>query len=155
MFKLSLLLSLSAGKHNNTKTIPPFITDIRFAIRAMTSLNISNNKLAINSNAVQAGKALAEMLSVNSVLKELDVSANAPIRFETDGPGFAKELTVGVSANGALTSLNLASNSLGDEGAKHVAEAIKVNVSALRFDWYLFELDLTSGLIAVVYGFLP
>ena len=52
-----------------------------------------------------------------------------------------------------MTSLNLASNNLGAEGAKHVAEAIKVNVSALRFDWYHFELDLTSGSTAVVYGY--
>ena len=36
--------------------------------------------------------------------------------------------------NGALTSLNLASNLLKAEGAKHVAEAIKRHVSALRFD---------------------
>ena len=34
---------------------------------------------------------------------------------------------------GALTSLNLASNRLGAEGAKQVAEAIKGHVSALRF----------------------
>ena len=53
----------------------------------------------------------------------------------------------------ALTSLNLAGNKLEAEGAKHVAEAIKVNVSALRFDWYHFELDLTSGSTAVVYGY--
>lgn len=33
----------------------------------------------------------------------------------------------------ALTSLNLASNELKAEGAKHVAEAIKGHVSALRF----------------------
>ena len=46
---------------------------------------------------------------------------------------------------GALTSLNLADNALGSEGAKHVAEAIKANVSALRFVWYHFELDLNSG----------
>ena len=39
-----------------------------------------------------------------------------------------------VSTNGALTSLNLASNYLYAEGAKHVAGAIKVNVSVLRFD---------------------
>ena len=50
-------------------------------------------------------------------------------------------------------SLNLASNHLSAEGAKHVAEAIKVNVSALRFNWHHFELDLTSGSTAVVYGY--
>ena len=33
------------------------------------------------------------------------------------------------SNNGALTSLNLASNELGSEGAKHVAEAVKGHVS--------------------------
>ena len=44
-----------------------------------------------------------------------------------------------------MTSLNLSRNFLRAEGAKHVAEAIKVNVSALRFDWYHFELDLTGG----------
>ena len=38
------------------------------------------------------------------------------------------------NTKGALTSLNLASNKLMAEGAKHVAEAIKVNVSALRLD---------------------
>ena len=38
------------------------------------------------------------------------------------------------SHKGALTSLNLANNKLEAEGAKHVAEAIKLNVSALRFD---------------------
>ena len=31
-----------------------------------------------------------------------------------DGPGFAKELAAGVSANGALASLNISSNNLGE-----------------------------------------
>ena len=57
------------------------------------------------------------------------------------------------SAIRALTSLNLADNALGSEGAKHVAEAIKVHVSAQRLDSYHFELDLTSGSTAVVYGY--
>ena len=52
-----------------------------------------------------------------------------------------------------MTSLNLASNNLRADGAKHVAEAIKGHVSALRFDCYFFELDLTSGSTAVVYGY--
>ena len=59
-----------------------------------------------------AGKALAEMLSSNSVLKELDVSKNAQYSngvdwSGADGPGFAEELAVGVSANGALVKLLL------------------------------------------------
>mgnify|MGYP001447350678 CR=1 FL=1 len=48
-------------------------------------------------------------------------------------------------------SLNLANNKLEAEGAKHVAEAIKVHVSALWFGWHYFELDLTSG--STVYGY--
>ncbi len=39
-----------------------------------------------------------------------------------------------IKNNGALTSLNLAENELGPQGAAHVAEAIKGHVSALRFD---------------------
>ena len=51
----------------------------------------------------------------------------------SDGPGFAQELTQGIRENGALTSLNLAHNNLRAEGAKHIAEAVRVNVSpALR-----------------------
>eukprot|EP00935_MAST-01C_sp_MAST-1C-sp1_P001866 g1866.t1 len=41
--------------------------------------------------------------------------------------GFVKGLSVGLGANEALTSLNLADNELRAAGAKHVAEAIKVN----------------------------
>ena len=59
-------------------------------------------------------------------------------------------LADGIKNNGALTSLNLASNRLKAEGARHVAEVIKEHVSALWFFWYSFELDLTSGSTAVV-----
>eukprot|EP00935_MAST-01C_sp_MAST-1C-sp1_P002202 g2202.t1 len=75
--------------------------------RAMMSLNISNNEMATK----EAGKALADALAGNSVLKELDVSANLDGYnancTKTDGPGFAQELAIFLSTNGALTSLNL------------------------------------------------
>jgi hypothetical protein len=61
----------------------------------------------------EAGKALAGMLAANTVLTELDVSDNGYDSDEDDGPGFAKELAVGVSANGALTSLNISNNVIG------------------------------------------
>ena len=94
------------------------------------SLNFINTK--------EAGEALGQMLAVNTVLRELDVSGHpTTIRANADGPGFAKGIADGLSANdGALTSLNLASNYLGAEGAKRIAEAIKDHVSALRLDWY-------------------
>ena len=42
-------------------------------------------------------------------------------------------------------TLDISACMLGTEGAKHVAEAVKQHVSALRFIWHRFELDLTSG----------
>jgi hypothetical protein len=93
-------------------------------MRAMTKLVLSKNGLLTK----KAGKVLAQMLKNNSVLQELDVSDNygSTIISVIDAPGFAKELAVGLCDNGAMTSLNLASNSLGSRGAKIVAEAIKV-----------------------------
>ena len=89
-------------------------------------LSLKDNRLATK----EGGKALAQALANNSTLKELDVSSNIWKdeygNCEGDGPGFAQELAVGVKDNGAMTSLNLASNQLGAKGAKIVAEAIKV-----------------------------
>ena len=93
---------------------------------AMTKLSVANNMLAAQSNAKAAGEALGEMLRGNVILKELDVSGNAPVGYSTDGPSFAAGISQGLSDNGAMTSLNLASNYLGAEGAKIVAEVIKV-----------------------------
>ena len=77
--------------------------------------------------------------------------------FEVDLTSGSTAVVYGYSyyntTKGALTSLNLAGNRLNAEAAKHVAEAIKVNVSALWFVWYHFELDLTCGSTAVVYGY--
>jgi Ran GTPase-activating protein (RanGAP) involved in mRNA processing and transport len=89
---------------------------------AMSSLNLSANYLA----TAEAGEILGEMLKANSVLKELDVSNNYHWKHANDSIGFAKGLSVGLADNGAMTSLNLASNGLGAGGAKVVAEAIKV-----------------------------
>ena len=47
-------------------------------------------------------------------------------------PEGAIALADAIKTNGALTSLNLSRNKLRAEGAKYVAEAIKVNVSAIR-----------------------
>ena len=101
---------------------------------------MSDNGL-YHDDGAPAGKALSDMLQANSSLKELNVSNSAKESYSSGGPSFAKELAVGLSANGALTSLNLSENDLGAEGAKHVAEAIKVNVSAPQFDWYHFDFN--------------
>ena len=98
---------------------------------ALTSLNISNN-------------------NIGQVEWEDSVDSNHPAEFYNrledqwyvqlprgakvgQAPGVVA-LAGAISTNGALASLNLADNWLQAEGAKHVAEAIKVNVSALRFD---------------------
>jgi hypothetical protein len=92
---------------------------------ALSVLSLKGNRLATK----EAGKALAAALAQNSVLTELDVSGNnwwASPSDKGDGVGFAQELSVGLRDNGAMTSLNLASNRLYAKGAKIVAEAIKV-----------------------------
>jgi len=61
----------------------------------------------------EVGKTLADVLKTNTVLTHLDISENAPYT-DNDGPGFAQELAIGVAANGALTSLNISSNKIGE-----------------------------------------
>jgi hypothetical protein len=79
---------------------------------ALTSLILKDNKLL----TPESGKVLSDMLAANTVLKELDVSSNnwrERGQMKGDGLGFAKELAVGISDNGVMTSLNLSSNSIG------------------------------------------
>jgi hypothetical protein len=83
---------------------------------ALYKLVLKDNKLA----TVEVGEALGEALTGNTVLKELDISGNywddtAHGRDKGDGPGFAKGISKGLAGNGALSSLNLARNSLGAE----------------------------------------
>jgi hypothetical protein len=79
---------------------------------ALTSLDISDNELCglhSDSSGTYNGAgvaALSDLLKVNSVLKELNMSKTYM------GPEGAKVLSLSLSGNGALSSLNLASNSL-------------------------------------------
>jgi hypothetical protein len=66
------------------------------------------------------------MLAQNTILKELDLSSQAWSTHSSLDAVFAKEFAVGLRDNGAMTSLNPASNMLYAEGARIVAEAIKV-----------------------------
>jgi hypothetical protein len=79
---------------------------------ALTTLILKDNKLL----SPEAGKVLAGMLAANTVLKELDVSGNTWQEHgwtKGGGPGFARELAVGISNNGALLSLDISSCNLG------------------------------------------
>eukprot|EP00935_MAST-01C_sp_MAST-1C-sp1_P001408 g1408.t1 len=76
---------------------------------ALTSLNMSKNKMLTKA----AGKALGDMLKANSVLKELDVSSNYNY-YATDGAGFVWSIADGIKNNGALTSLDISNNNIGE-----------------------------------------
>jgi hypothetical protein len=91
-------------------------------MEAMTILNMSKNRL----QGAEAGKPLGDALAGNTVLKELDLSGSR--HYPNMDIEFVKAFTPGLSDNGALTSLDLSSNSLRAEGAKSVAEAIKVTM---------------------------
>jgi hypothetical protein len=77
---------------------------------AMTSLDMSKNGLLTK----EGGEILGKMLKTNSVLKDLNVSLSGwgVPGSKQDGPGFAQKLAVGIKDNGALSSLNLSTNSL-------------------------------------------
>jgi hypothetical protein len=88
---------------------------------AMTRLVLSNNQLACKAG----GETIADMLKGNSVLTELDVSKN--IGFTGCDPvEFAQALSPGIG-NGAMTKFDISNCSLGAEGVKHIAGALKVS----------------------------
>lgn len=93
------------------------------ANRSITRLNLSDNDLS----DTRAGKALGNMLAANAVLQELDLSGCSMYNAES-----VHAFVVGLRANKALTSLNIADNWLTEDGAKHVADAIKVHVTMSR-----------------------
>jgi hypothetical protein len=59
-----------------------------------------------NFYAAEAGKVLGDMLAANTVLKELDLS-KCNMRAES-----TRAFAVGLSTNGALTSLNVSKSAL-------------------------------------------
>jgi hypothetical protein len=90
---------------------------------AMTKFDISSNEIR-----AEGGKALAAGLKGNKVIKELNISSNSlgeNSEYAADTSGFIAIADV-IPGMRAMTSLDLASNSLMVEGAKIVAEAIKV-----------------------------
>jgi hypothetical protein len=73
---------------------------------ALTKLNASDNGIV----GKEGGKILSDMIAHNSVLKELDVSSNCK-NYGDDGPGFAKELAIGISDNGAISQFTFSGDS--------------------------------------------
>jgi Leucine-rich repeat (LRR) protein len=83
---------------------------------AMRKLSLADNRLGNK----ESGKALAEALATNSVLKELDLSSNDlssiySYHLSHDHTAeFAAELAIGIKDNGALTILDVSANKLCD-----------------------------------------
>ena len=78
-------------------------------------------------------------------MSNIAATCTARQQYKRLNDGYARAL-----ASRTMTSLNLANNNIGAEGASHLAEGVKGHVSALRFNWCNFELDLTSGSTTVV-----
>jgi hypothetical protein len=91
----------------------------------MTKLSLANNKLATASNAKGAGEALGDMLNGNLVLKELDVSGNAPSGCSVDGASFAVGISQGLPDNGALAKFVFS----GDDNSKSVTMKTTMTVA--------------------------
>ena len=106
---------------------------------ALEKLLMSDNKMATK----EAGKALAEALAANSVLKELDVSSNAPGGWGLNGPGFAQELAVGLKNNGALVKFDISNSNVCAAGGKALAAALNGNQ-------VMTELNLAGNRIGLV-----
>jgi prophage DNA circulation protein len=116
-------------------------------------LTLKDNKLL----TPEAGKALSDMLAANTVLKELDVSSNNWIELDRDimgdGPGFAKELAVGISNNGAMTKLDMSENDFkGAAAGKAIGDMLDgtstltdLNLSSCYIDAYAAQ-GISTGL---------
>eukprot|EP00935_MAST-01C_sp_MAST-1C-sp1_P001580 g1580.t1 len=121
--------------------------------KALTSLDISDQVGRYGDGGIGAegAKHIAEAIKGHTYINDQKVQRFKPPGgdWSDTAPTDAKPegviaLADGIKNNGALMSLNLANNELGAEGAKCIAEAIEVNVSALPFFWCHSNVDLTS-----------
>jgi hypothetical protein len=82
---------------------------------AMTKLDMSRN----NFEGAAAGKAIGDMLTGNSTLKDLDLSG---CRIDSDA---AKGISKGLAGNGALSSANLLRNYIPVEQAQELVNIMR------------------------------
>jgi hypothetical protein len=138
-------LDLSGGKaRNDWDPVDVNRVDVNFtqevavglgANGALVKFDISNNNLY-----AAGGRALAEGLRGNQVVKELNIAGNY-IGMEdwrtADNKSGVIAISDAIPTMGALTSLNISNNRIGygrSDGVKALAEAIKGHVSARWFD---------------------
>ena len=89
-----------------------------FFNRALKSVDLSNNK--IDTGGISA---LCEALKSNSTLESLVIQNRNHGATKIDAAG-AQAIAEMLVVNRALNTLNLSWNSLGDEGARHIATAL-------------------------------
>jgi hypothetical protein len=87
----------------------------------LSLLSLKDNGLGTKD----AGEVIGDMLKMNSVLKKLDLSGNYVSKSAGgDAAGFAQGISKGIAGNGAISSLNLATNALGQAGALIICDAL-------------------------------
>ena len=85
----------------------------------------------------EAGEALGRAIGANTVLKELDLSAQGAYDSQKCDATFAKGFSAGLGANGSLVKLSLRANMIcGSEAGKALGDALAANT-------VLKELDLS------------
>jgi hypothetical protein len=119
---------------------------------ALTDLKISANDIGVCDQ-------LPPGWSYGSGIKEYKSPSGSWQKEPPSGvkPSGLIAISEAIKNNGAMTSLNLSSNKLGAEGAKIVAEAIKVTMCApaiIMALWHHFDVHLTSQSTAVVCYYL-
>jgi hypothetical protein len=118
-------------------------------MRALSVANLMGNgigkeQLAKLQEIMRSKPNLVSLCGIADDATEADLSG---LRMDADD---AIVLASELPDKGAMTSLNLASNELKAEGAKIVADAIKVTSVHLRSFWCHFHVHLTSQSTAVV-----
>jgi hypothetical protein len=126
-------LDISGGRRGSEKCDAAFVKGFSPGLGAngaLVTANLLNNRIGVE----QAQKLVA-VLKEHPTLKSLCGNKGDETELDMSGKQMGADgaimLVPEIAANGTMTFLNLSDNSLGTEGAKYVAEAIKGNVSAL------------------------
>ena len=114
-------------------------------VKSLTSLNLGQNHLSS-----EGGKAIAEALMVNSILSTLNLADNMLCGVEYghdtyDALGILAIAEALKSGNGVLTKLDVSYNSIGAEGGKALAEALKGNSVLTSLNLWSNSLGVEGG----------
>jgi Ran GTPase-activating protein (RanGAP) involved in mRNA processing and transport len=141
------LISLCGNRGGETELL---ILGVSGAEAAMLCSEISTNrfllKLTIHDNRIHGsagGKVLGDMLAVNKVLKELDLSKG------TLDADFALNFSVGLQENSTLTVLSLAYNTLSNKHLDDSINGVTAITSAIKHNQGLVSVNLLGNNIGV------